>query len=313
MKCTIICCLLICATGASLSSAQESVPTSANKKPAGHSADAAESLAAIRAQSEAFVAAFNRQDADAVAAFWTQDGEYVDDAGRRFVGREAIAQGYAEFFAQGGEHEMHLMIDSLRMLSDDAAIEDGRAVVDPAPAGAPGVSKYTVVHVRVDGEWLMASVRDTWMETPSEYHNIADLEWLIGTWTAEDEGVTTESVCRWVAEKSFVQRSYTITNFDGIQTSGVQIIGWDPVDGHVQSWNFSPDGGHAVGVWTPRPGGWSAEMQGVTGDGLLTTSVNLLTRLDDNAYVWQSVQRTLGESVLPDTDEVVLKRQSASR
>ena len=155
----------------------------------------------------------------------------------------------------------------------------------------------------------MASVRDTQIETPSAFRNVADLEWLIGTWMAEDHGVKSESVCLWRANKSFVERKYTITHVDGTQTSGVQLIGWNPQDGHVQSWNFSPDGGHAVGIWSPLEGGWSAEMRGVTGDGTLTTSINRLTRLDDNAYVWQSVQRTAGGIALPDTEEVVLKRQ----
>ena len=54
-------------------------------------------------------------------------------------------------------------------------------------------------------------------------------------------------------------------------------------------------------------------MRGTTGDGTPTTSVNQLRRLDDNAYVWQSVQRTVGGMTLPDTDEVVWKRQPASR
>ena len=99
-----------------------------------------------------------------------------------------------------------------------------------------------------------------------------------------------------------------ITHADGQSASGVQLIGWNPQEGHVQSWNFSSDGGHAIGVWTPREGGWSAEIQGVTGDGTPTTAVNLLTKLDDNAYVWQSINRTAGGQLLPDTDEVVLKR-----
>ena len=50
-------------------------------------------------------------------------------------------------------------------------------------------------------------------------------------------------------------------------------------------------------------------MRGVTGDGLNTASVNTLTRLDDNAYVWQSFQRRIGDTELPDTDEVIMKRQ----
>jgi hypothetical protein len=151
--------------------------------------------------------------------------------------------------------------------------------------------------------------RDSRVETPSTYHNVADLEWLIGAWTAEEHGAKTESVCRWVAGKSFVERKYTITHADGTTASGVQLIGWNPQGGHVQSWNFSPHGGHAVGVWTPRDGGWSAEIRGTTGDGTSTTAVNLLTRLDDNAYAWQSVERTADGQPLPDTDEVILKRK----
>src|SRR4029453_4167853 len=163
--------------------------------------------------------------------------------------------------------KIRLAIDSLKLLGDSAAIEDGRAMLDPAPAGAPATSKYTAIHVKVNGQWLMATVRDSRVETPSAFRNVADLEWLIGTWTAEENGAKTESVCRWVAGKSFVERSYTVTHAAGTSTSGVQLIGWNPQGGQVQSWNFTSDGGHAVGVWTPREGGWSAEIRGITGDG----------------------------------------------
>jgi uncharacterized protein (TIGR02246 family) len=281
-------------------------PAPATEQPSPPAAD----LAAIRATSQAFAAAFNRRDAKAVAALWTPDGDCIDDAGRVLKGRAEIEKGYAEFFAANPQSQMRVLVDSLRLLSPNAAIEDGRAIVEPPPAGAPGIGKYTVVHVKVDGKWRMSTVRDTRLETPSAYRNLSDLEWLIGAWTAEEQGAKTESVCRWVANKSFVERHYTTTHANGQTASGVQLIGWNPERGCVQSWNFSSDGGHAVGVWSPMPGGWSAEMRGVTGDGLPTTAVNLLRRLDDNAYVWQSVQRTAGGRPLPDTEEVVLKRQA---
>ena len=49
----------------------------------------------------------------------------------------------------------------------------------------------------------MASVRDTWIETPAAVSSAADLEWLVGTWVAEEHGVKTESVCRWVVDRTF--------------------------------------------------------------------------------------------------------------
>jgi uncharacterized protein (TIGR02246 family) len=291
--------------------AQDRPVASNSDKPAAKSPanDSSGDLAAIRAASQAFVAAFNDADAKGVAALWIEGGDYTDEAGRTVTGREAIAQEYAAFFKANPGVKIRLAIDSLKLLSDSAAIEDGRAVLDPAPAGAPATSKYTAIHVKADGKWLMSTVRDSRVETPSSYRNVADLEWLIGTWTAEEHGAKTESVCRWVANKSFVERSYTVTHADGTTASGVQLIGWNPQGRHVQSWNFSADGGHAVGVWTPREGGWSAEIRGTTGDGTPTTAVNLLTKLDDNAYVWQSVQRTAEGQSLPDTDEIVLKRK----
>ena len=120
--------------------------------------------------------------------------------------------------------------------------------------------------------------------------------------------VITSTLGRWVANTSFVERSYTVTQLDHATMSGVQLIGFNPEADRIQSWNFSPDGGHALGVWSPRENGWSAAMRGVTGDGTVTTAVNLLTRLDDNAYTWQSVERTAGGAPLPDTDEIVLRR-----
>ncbi len=265
--------------------------------------------AAIRANSEAFVAAFNQRNAKAIAALWTEQGEYVDDRGRRFEGRAEIESGYATFFANQTPAEIRLEIDLINLLNASTAIETGRALLGSDPARAAGYSQYTVVHVKEKGQWLMASVRDTWVEQASREQGLADLEWLVGNWIAEDSGVINESICTWVANNQFIGRRYTVRQPDGQTSSGLQLIGWNPAEGKIQSWNFSPDGGHAVGVWTAIPGGWTAKLMGVTGDGTPTTSVNILQRLDDNAYLWQSVQRTLGGVALPDTDEVVLKRQ----
>ena len=263
--------------------------------------------------SEAFVAAFNKGDAKAIAGMWTENGEYVDDAGQRVEGRAAIEKIYTEIFAASPGAKIEIAVDSIRLLSPTAAIEDGRANMEPKPAGAVGSGQYTATHVKVGGAWLMASVRDTWIPTPATVTSAADLEWLIGTWVAEENGVKTESVCSWVASGRFVERTSTTTQVDGTTTSGKQLIGWNPLEGHVQSWTFSPDGGHAVGNWTPIPGGWMAHLRGTTGDGISTTSINYLVRLDDNAYVWQSVHRTAGSAVLSDTDEVIWKRQPVKK
>ena len=272
--------------------------------------DSAADLAAIRQAAADFTASFNAGKASEVAAHWTEDGDYTNEDGAVYEGRAAIEQEYAAFFKANKGVRIQIVVDAVKLLSDSAAIEDGRAILDPPPAGAPAITKYTVVHVKVDGKWLMSTVRDTRLETASAYHNVADLEWLIGNWSAEEHGAKMESICRWVANKSFVERKYTVTHADHSTTSGVQLIGFNPQSNQIQSWNFSSDGGLAIGTWTPRENGWSAEVHGTTGSGVGTSAVNILTRLDDNAYTWQSVQRSAGGQSLPDTGEVVLKRQS---
>jgi hypothetical protein len=152
-------------------------------------------------------------------------------------------------------------------------------------------------------------VRDSSVDASSSSAALADLEWLIGEWTAEDNGVRTDSKCRWIANNKFVERSYSTTQLDGSVTTGMQIIGWNSQSGHVQSWNFAADGGHAIGIWSATDGGWLAKIAGTTGDNVSTTAVNVLRRLDDNAYVWQSLDRTIGEIGLPDTDEVIMRRK----
>jgi len=264
--------------------------------------------AAIRQHARDFVDAFNRQDAQALAALWTADGQYIDEAGQVYAGRSAIEDEYARFFAANDGARLQVVVDSIRLLSSDAAIEDGRAMLDPQPVGPPAITKYTAVHVKKDGRWLMATVRDQRIETPSAYNQVQDLEWLIGTWKAEEHGATMISVCRWVANKSYVERKYIVRRHDQMTSSGIQLIGFNPQGGHIQSWNFSSDGGHSIGIWTPREGGWVAEMQGLSGDGTATQSINSLTKIDDDAYAWQSVQRSAGGVALPDTDQIVMRR-----
>ena len=273
-------------------------------------AENSDELVAIRQAAEDFAAAFNNGDASTVAAHWTEDGEYISEAGAVFSGRKAIEDEYRNFFAANPGHHIGIVIDALRLLNDSAAIEDGHMTLNQGHASSAVSTRYTAVHVKVDGKWLMSTIRDTHIDVPLSSLNMADLEWLIGTWVAEDQGSRTESVCTWVVNKSFVQRTYTVTHHDQSTSSGMQLIGFNPQGGHLQSWNFSSDGGFAAGIWSPIDNGWVAEVHGTRADGQTTTATNLLNRLDDNAYAWKSIQRTVGGESLPDTDEVIYKRQT---
>ncbi len=304
----LFCFYLLFSTVAAASASAQQPPTKPSTSPASALPPANADDAAIRTASEAFLTAFNQHDAKAVAALWTEEGEYIDEAGQLNKGRKAIENAYAVFFTAHPDARITITIDSLRLLSSNTAIEDGHAEVQSSTSRSGSMSSYTVVHTKVGDRWLMASVRDLAAAAPVAVSSAADLQWLVGTWQGEEHGVKTESKCDWVIDGRFLEHKYTITQLDGTTSTGVQMIGWNPQEGCVQSWSFSPDGGHAIGQWNPVPGGWASQTRGVTGDGRTAFSVNTLRRLDDNAYVWQSVQRTLDGQSLPDTDEVVLKR-----
>jgi uncharacterized protein (TIGR02246 family) len=267
----------------------------------------------IHDSAQKFIKTFNRGDAEGVAEFWTTDGDYINETGQRFVGRKAIENEYTAFFAAHPHATLSLAVDSVRLVNDDVAIEDGRATVSELSQGPPTQSHYTTVHVKVDGQWLMSTVRDTRIDLPSNHARLTDLEFLVGTWTAEEHGVEMNLECQWIASKNFLDRTYTVTENNHPLHASREIIGWDPASGAIKSWTFSSDGGVSTGVWTPHDSGWMIESAGVKHDGTATSAVYILSHVDDNAMAWKSVRRTSGTTELPESDEIVLKRKTTKK
>jgi uncharacterized protein (TIGR02246 family) len=263
---------------------------------------------AIRESAQAFTDAFDRGDAKAVADLWSADGDYIDENGQRVRGRDAIARAYEEFFAANPGVKIKVEIDNIRLLGTDTAIEDGRSALDPAPPGPPATNRYTAVHVKRKGKWLLASVRDARIELSVGEAHLRALDWLVGAWESEKEGAKVEVTCRWISNKNFIEVTHTFRESDQESESAREIIGWDPLRERITSWMFNSDGGHAIGTWLPREHGWTVEFAGVTPDGVRTSAVNMLVRLD-NAFVWKSVLRSAEGANLPDTEEVVLRRK----
>jgi len=72
------------------------VPAAENKTPVESSDDEA----AIRANVDNYVEAYNRRDSRTMASMWSPEAVYMDPtSGERFVGREAIAKHFDDVFA----------------------------------------------------------------------------------------------------------------------------------------------------------------------------------------------------------------------
>jgi uncharacterized protein (TIGR02246 family) len=295
----------VIAAVAAISSAR-AAETKAPSKPASPATE-------IRATATAFVKAFNRGDATAIAALWTADGSAADADGTIYKGRKAIEEQYAKLFKLHPDARVAVGVKSIEFPAPGVALEDGISQIEAQHAGPAEVSRYSAVHVKVDGKWLLASVRESTVELPSNFAKIESLDWLVGTWTAEKDGNKVHTTVRWIANNSFLEREYSVST-DGIVTSsGRQIIGWDPKSEQIRSWSFDASGGHGSGVWTATPDGWQIEQSGVLSDGTPTSSRDTLVRIpgEDNVLGFRSVNRIVGDTRLPDVPEVVLDRSQA--
>lgn len=265
----------------------------------------------IRATAEEFVKAFNKADAKAIGAMWSPDAEYTDEDGVSFRGRDAIEKEYAAMFDANKGAKIAVTVESVRLFGPDVAIEKGIAKVTSPGASAPSASRYTVVHARRDGKWLMVVGRDAPYVSVADDDYLHDLGFLIGDWKAEAKGGDLQIHFEWMAQKNFIKNTFTEVK-DGKSTlTGGQIIGWDPKLGRIVSWHFEAHGGFGHDVWTKDGSKWVIDGAGVFRDGDESTSVNTITPVDANSFIWQSTERVLDGVRLPGTPPIKVVRVQA--
>jgi hypothetical protein len=114
-----------------------------------------------------------------------------------------------------------------------------------------------------------------------------------------------------MAQKNFIKNTFTEVK-DGKSTlTGGQIIGWDPKLGRIVSWHFEAHGGFGHDVWTKDGSKWVIDGAGVFRDGDESTSVNTITPVDANSFIWQSTERVLDGVRLPGTPPIKVVRVQA--
>lgn len=268
--------------------------------------------AEIRASIEKYVEAFNRQDAEALAQLWSEDGVYVDrGSGDRIQGREALQQQFAATFADAEREMLSVEVKSIRFAADNVAIEDGIATVIRA-GELPSRSSYEAVHVNEGGSWKIDSVRERELPAPSSnYGQLKDLEWMIGQWVDEGQDDSVRIVCEWTKNRNFITRSFSVSIQNAIELEGVQVIGYDAAEDTLRFWLFDSDGGFVEGNWVhddEQPGMWRIIGRGVMADGRRGSMINLLTKIDDDTFTWETVSREVDDELLPNIEPVTVVR-----
>jgi len=264
---------------------------------------------AIRATADEFVKAFNAGDAKTIGAEWSADADYTEESGQEFHGRAEIEAFYAQLFKEHPGGTITVKIDSIRLLGPDIAIEKGIASVK-SPKGESSAARYTVVHARRDGKWIMVDCKDAPYVSAADEDYLKDLAWLIGEWKidAGAKGEDRRIKFEWVAGRNFIKSNYNVVKDGKATLTGGQIIGWHPKRGVIVSMHFDANGGFGNDTWIKDGSKWVLEASGVFRDGSETTAVNIITPIDANSFTWQSVKRTLDGVKLPDTPPVKVNR-----
>jgi uncharacterized protein (TIGR02246 family) len=269
--------------------------------------------AAIRKTVEVYVAAFNRGDAKALAAMWSPEAVYTNPlSGEQVVGRAEIEKQFTTIFAKAKGAKLESKTNDVKFVSPNVAVEQGTAKVIRQDQ-EPEDSEYTAVYVKRDGQWLLDRVTEE--DVPvvtSNYEKLKELEWMIGTWVDKDGQNRIETTCQWTKNQNYITRSFTMSIRDRIEMAGMQIVGWDPAAKQIRSWVFDSDGGFGEGTWKKKDKRWYIQSKGTLPDGRKSSSVNIITYVDDNTSTWQSVNREVSGELLPNVDEVVVVRQTAA-
>jgi uncharacterized protein (TIGR02246 family) len=265
----------------------------------------ADDEAAIRKATAAFIKAVEKGDAKAVASAWTEQGEYIGDDGTTIRGRAAIEETYAKAFADAKKkrRKLEITVESIRFPSKETAIEEGYAKSYRGDAKEPTASRYSVLHVREGGRWLMALLR----EWPDEGVSLRDLDWLIGTWEAKNDEAEVRTTYEWDAKKNSIRCHITIKG-KGRDVTGTQILLKDPRSGELRSWTFDDEGGFGDGAWDRDGKRWVIKASGVQTDGGELTATNILTPIDKDSFTWTSTERTLDGDDLPSIPPIKVKR-----
>ena len=263
----------------------------------------------IRSAATLYRDAFNQGDAQALADLYVENGENIDQTGLRLRGREAIAKAFEKFFAQHKGVKLEINIQSIDFPQPNRAVEIGTTKIASADATPPVDSQYTANYVKEGDQWLLQSFHEAPPAPPSNYQQLKELEWLIGSWVDEEVPVekTNQKVAlvihtlsHWSANRNFIVRKFTATINNQIIGTGVQRIAWYAPTKSIRSWTFDSNGSITVGEWSKKDNQWEVKSTETLRTGETATETEILTQDSAHAHTWTVVNRTIDGKPQPN-------------
>lgn len=275
--------------------------------PLGDMARASE--AEVRQAVEAYVGAINKKDANAIAAAWGPNAVHSDRAtGVRIEGRDAIVADITAALKSEANARLGGHLDRIRFIQPNVAQVDGRTKFVTAESD-PVLSSFSAILVKTDGHWLIDSIEEGDLPTPSSPSDaLRDLDWMVGHWVDESQDIRVETTVRWTANRSFLLRSFQVQDAQGTAQQGTQVIGWDPRSKEIRSWTFNSDGSFGDGTWSKHGEDWLVKSSQTLADGQAASGTYVFSKIDDNTLTVQLIGHEIEGEPKPSSDVVKVVR-----
>jgi uncharacterized protein (TIGR02246 family) len=274
----------------------------------------AASLEALAANAQAYVDAHNEGNPEGIAKLFIPEGEIILSSGEIVSGRDEIQQFYTDLFSGEKRPRAALEAGTVRFITPKLAIEDGTLHVT-RPTGEVISHHYTSTQMQQDdGTWLTASIRDEIDDVVPASEKLRPLEWLIGDWVIEKNGLRTLLSYRWSDIGPFIDGK-AVTEMAGEEsTSSTHRIGWDNNHDNYISWAFDSLGGHIVSHWTENDSGWLIRATGITADGEVNHSTQTIEPDSSKQYYnWTTRDQTIAGNSLPNGSVRVVRQPSDAK
>jgi uncharacterized protein (TIGR02246 family) len=262
----------------------------------------------IRQAVVAFVEQYNAHKADDIASLFASDARMVFRDGTEVEGRDAIKQSFEEGFRESPKAAISVVVDSIRLLTPDVAVEEGTTSLFPDGETLTSRGRYTVLHLKKNGRWLMQSSRVVEEESLSAYGELQPLEWLVGEWIDEGRAELVEAQFQWDENKSFLLEQFQVIREGSVVLKGTQRIGWDPQAKQIRSWIFDSAGGFGEAFWIPVGDNWVVKSKGIRSDGTAASATRTLTPATKDRVIWISTDRFDGDDQLPDLAVTMVRK-----
>jgi uncharacterized protein (TIGR02246 family) len=252
--------------------------------------------------------AFDRGDAKALVSFYAEDVDYIDQDGVKVKGQGEMQKLFTENFQANPGAKIAITIEEMKQLTPEVRVNRGVATVTPTDGTAES-TRYEAILVRKADRWLISQLTQTAAPAPSASSQLEALKWLIGNWENKDADQTVESKVDWAGDENFLVRTFKVKG--EAETDGWEIVGWDPDRQQIRSWIFDSNGGFGESSWSYDDGHWLIRASNVLPDGSRSTAENVLTRVDNDQFTWESLNRTLDSQSQPAVPKLAVHRTTS--